>query len=84
MVALTASSFLVLAAEENFHQDRTAKEEDRQETHNDAMALWEPRVVKVDVAANDASEVAPTNDHAQDDTSFVHTLDVVGCPTNRV
>lgn len=82
VVSLTVQPPLILSAEQRSHQDTTAKHADEHVANNGGVALQVARSVKVDVAAHNTVNVAPSNDEAQHNTALVDTLDVVGDPGN--
>lgn len=62
--------------------DTTSKEEQRKVRQNDAVPKSIERLVccTVDIAGDDAVEVAPSNDEAKCDATLIHAFGVVRAP----
>lgn len=86
IVSLASQPLRVLTPEQRLRDDAPAQQPKHQVRQHDAVSREETRGLlgKVDVAADDAVEVAPTDDEAQRDAALVHAFEVVGRPSDGV
>lgn len=86
VVPLAAQPPLVFRSQHGVHEDGTSKQANDKVSKDSAVAgivLW-LLPLDVDVRADDAVQISPANDNADDDTAFVNAFDVVAGPGQGV
>lgn len=86
VVPLATKPPLVFRSQHGIHEDGASKQANDEVSQNGTMAgivFW-LLPLDVDVGADNSVEIAPTDNHADDDASFVNALDVVAGPRQGV
>ena len=86
VVPLATKPPLVFRSQHGIHEDGASKQANDEVSQNGTMAgivFW-PLPLDVDVGADNSVEIAPADNYANDDTSFVNAFNVVAGPRKGV
>ena len=86
MISFASQSCLVLPDQQEVREEAATEQEKDQISKHHAMAGEElgRLLCNVDVGADDAIEIAPSNDESYGNTTFVDTFDVIGRPSDGI